>query len=188
MSKTFYVNLFHNGFFKFTGFKKSLENGESGGKHPVMLPMSTKLLKSVSRTAKRFPYELDETKNIRKFSSNKFEIAFLVPTRDVNNLSESDYEKSLWFRLTDSSEKRVEELKQKLDDKKDTIGKLRKEKRNLKSEEEERNKGQSSSTSTDSLKCPECGVSSPRSTWNDNRGACPNCGRAFVGDPGVQNV
>lgn len=186
MSKTFYVNLFHNGFFKFTGFKKKLENGETGGKRPVMITMGKGLSSSFIRTAKRFPYELDEEKNIRKFGSNRFEIAFLVPTSDVKNLSETDYKNSLWYKLAGSEDERVQDLEGQVSELQDEKGKLKKQLRNLRSEEEEQNKKSSSGGSRgNSLVCPDCGSSNPRSGWARNNGQCPACDMVYMNDPEV---
>lgn len=184
MSKTFYVNLFHNGFFRFTGFKKKLENGEDGGKRPVMLPMSTKILSSFKRTAKRFPYELDPKKNIKKFSVGDYEIAFLIPTSDVKGLSPSDYESSIWFELSGSEEERVQDLEQQVQNLEDELGKKKKTIRNLRSEEEEQNKGSSSSSSS-KLVCPQCRTASSETAWSNNGEVCPNCQQVHKDDPNV---
>lgn len=185
MSQTFYVNLFHNGFFNFSGFKKKLENGDSGGKRPVMLPISIKLSKSLVNNAKRFPYELDTEKNIRKFGSGSFEIAFLVPTKDVKNLSETDYRNSLWFKLAGSEDERVKELEVKVDELEDKLGTKNKRIRELTSEEEEQNKGSSKSGRSSGLTCPECGSSNPRNAWEVNSGQCPSCNMVYMNDPEV---
>lgn len=185
MSKTFYVNLFHNGFFRFTGFKKKLENAENGGKRPVMLPMSTKLVGSIAGKAVRFPYELDPEKNIKKFSSGEYEIAFLIPTKDVFGLSKSDLRSSLWYKLSGSEEDRVQELENQVESLEDEKGKLKKQLRNLRSEEDEREKGGSSSSSGNQLVCPDCGTPSSRTAWQNNGEICPSCGQVHMQDPGV---
>lgn len=185
MSNTFYVNLFHNGCLKFSGFKKRLENADGGGKRPVMLPVGTGISKGVTRTAKRFPYALDEKKNIRRFGSGGFDIAFLVPTRDVKNLTDTEFEESLWYKLTGSETGRLEELEETLDEKEDTIGKLKKQLRELREEEEEQNKGGTGRSSSGMLRCSSCRQSSSESQWKRNGGMCPNCNAVTMDDPDV---
>lgn len=185
MSKTFYVNLFHNGFFRFSGFKKKLENGEDGGKRPVMIPIGKGISSGLTKTAKRFPYELDEDKNIRKFSSGSFEIAFLIPTKDVKDLSDTDRENSIWHKLSGSEDERVQELEKQKQSLEDEKGKLKKQLRNLRSEEEEQNKSSSSSKRSSGLTCPDCGQSNPRSSWERNQGQCPGCNMVYMNDPEV---
>lgn len=186
MSKTFYVNLFHNGFFRYSGFKKERKPDSDGGFRPVMVPAKTSFLDAVKGSAKVFPYRLNE-ENVRTFSSRNFEIAFLVPTKNVPNLSEKDIENSLYYKLTGSDEKRQSELSEKVDELQDLIGKKNKKIRELQSEEEERNKGKSGSSQT-SLRCPECGSRNGESLWERNNSQCPSCNMSYVNDPEVQSV
>jgi len=186
MSKTFYVNLFHNGFFRYSGFKKERKPSENGGFHPVMVPTTTSLVKAVKRTAKMFPYRLTD-ENIRSFGSNEFEIAFLIPTENVPNLSQNDIEESLYYKLTGSDEERLSELRSQVSDLEDKLGKKNKKIRELQSEEEERNKG-GSNGSRKSLRCPQCGASNGKSLWERNNGECPDCRMSYMNDPEVQTV
>jgi hypothetical protein len=186
VSDTFYVNLFHNGFIKYSGFKKSLENSDREGVRPVMMPIKQGLKGLFSFNAVRFPYRLDKEKNIRKISVNDYEIAFLIPSRDVPNLTGNQFEDSIYFRLFGDNEGRIQELRDKVEGLEKDKGKLRKEIRELKEEEEEQNKGGSGST-RNSLQC-SCGASNPRSRWESNNGLCPSCGQVYVDDEKVRSV
>jgi len=180
MSKTFYVNLFHNGFLKYSGFKKALKPAEdSTAKRPEIVPINS------LRKAVKFPYSLDEQKNIVRISAGDVEVAFLVPTKDVPNLSTPQYEQSLYHRLVGSPSEEAEELRSKLEDKEKKIGKLKKDIRELEEEEEETGKGGNSSSRSE-LTCPECGVSSSKTSWNNNMGTCPSCNRVDMSDPEVR--
>ena len=179
MAKTFYVNLFHNGFLNYTGFKKSLSPDSEGGVRPVMMPINS------FRKAVEFPYRLDEDKNIKRFSSGDVEVAFLVPTRDVENLTDSQFERSLYYRLVGEQGSEAEELREKVEDLQDKIGTKKKRIRELEQEEEEKGKGGSQSRGSSSLRCPNCGQSNPRSSWENNRGLCPGCDMTSMDDPEV---
>lgn len=182
MSNTFVVNLFHNGLLKYTGFKKELKPDSDGGVRPRMVPIN------VFRKAKEFPYRLDEEKNIKKFSSGGVEVEFLVPTKDVPNLNEAQYENSLYYKLMGDSSSDAEDLRQKLRNKDKKIGKLKKELRQLEAEEEEQNKGGSRNSGGSSLRCPGCGQTNPRSSWSNNMGLCPTCGEYDESHREVQSV
>ena len=182
MSQTFYVNLFHNGFLKYSGFKKKLEYDERGGSRPVMLPINK------FRTAVRFPYRLDSDKNIRKISINGIEVAFLIPTRDVPKLNKEQYKDSIFYNLFGDNSERVEELRDQVSKLKKQKGKLKKEKRELEEEEEENNKGGSSSSRSSGLRCSKCGGTNSESAWQSNNGLCPQCNGTYVDDPEVQRV
>lgn len=183
MAKTFYLNLFHNSFLKYSGFKKELKPAEnSTGKRPVMVPINS------LRKAVKFPYALDEKKNIKKFSSGGIEVAFLCPTRNVANLTDTQYEDSLYYKLVGDTSSDAEELREKLDKKEKKIGLLKKEKRELEEEEEERNKGSSSRSNGSSLRCPSCGSSNAESRWDNNMGLCPTCDGVDKSNLEVQRV
>lgn len=180
MSKIFYLNLFHNGVLKFSGFKKDLENAEDTGKRPVMLPVKSSALKALMGGAKRFPYRLDEEKNIRKFGN----IHVLVPTRDVPGLTEAEYKNSLYYKLSGSDNKRIEELEDEISSKEKVIGTLKKKVDRLESEEEERGKSKSRGGGPEAT-CPDCGESRAVSSWRSNGGLCPNCERTSLQHPEV---
>lgn len=180
MTTTFYVNLFHNGFLKYTGFKKSLKADSEGGVRPVMLPINS------FRKAVKFPYRLNEEDNIKRFSSGEVEVAFLVPTSDVENLTDDQLNRSLYSKLVGDTGNEAEELRSKLKEKDNVIGMLRKQKRQLEQEEEEQNKGGSTSgRGGNGLKCPECGDSNSKSVWENNHGLCPSCQSVDMSNPGV---
>lgn len=182
MSDTFVVNLFHNGLLKFSGFKKGLDPDSDGGVRPEMVPIN------VFRKARKFPYRLDEDKNVKRFSSGSVDIEFLVPTKDVPNLTESQYKKSLYYRLVGESSSDAEDLREKLESKDKKIGKLQKKVRKLEAEEEEQGKGGSDRGSGRSLRCPNCGNTSPESQWDRNHGLCPSCDARDKSDMEVQSV
>jgi len=183
VSQTFYVNLFHNGFLKYSGFKKKLEYDERGGSRPVMLPINS------FKKAVRFPYRLDTDKNIRKVSINGVEVAFLVPSRDIENLTDQQFEDSIFYRLFGDSSEREEELREKLEAKEKELGKKKKKLRELQEEEEEQGKGSNgSSNGGTQLRCSKCGVESSESGWRSNNGLCPSCEQIYMDDPGVQRV
>lgn len=183
MSDTFVVNLFHNGLLKFSGFKKGMEPDSKGGVRPQVVPIN------VFRKARKFPYRLDEDKNVKRFSNGSVDIEFLVPTKDVPNLNESQYRKSLYYRLVGESGSDAEELREKLESKDKKIGKLKKELRKLEAEKEEQNKGGSGRGGGGrSLRCPECGSSNPESQWDRQGGVCPSCGLKDKMDMAVQSV
>jgi len=183
MSNTFVVNLFHNGLLEFTGFKKELKPDSDGGVRPRVVPIN------VFRKAREFPYRLDEEKNIKKFSSGGIEVEFLIPTKDVPNLSPSQYESSLYHKLIGEVGSSSEDLREKLKEKEKKIGKLKKQKRQLEAEEEEKNKGSSGSRGGgSSLRCPDCGSSNPESQWDRNHGLCPTCSSVDKSNMEVQRV
>ena len=173
------MNLFHNGFLKYSGFKKSLSPDSEGGVRPVMMPINS------FRNAVEFPYRLDEKKNIKRFSSGSIEVAFLVPTKDVENLTESQFERSLHYRLVGEDGAEAEELREKVENLQDKLGTKNKRIRELEQEEEEKSKGGSQSRGSSSLRCPSCQQSNPRSSWESNRGLCPSCDMTSMDDPEV---
>nr|ADE29285.1 hypothetical protein [uncultured virus] len=56
----------------------------------------------------------------------------------------------------------------------------------MEEEDEETGKGGSGRTRSE-LTCPECGVSSSKTSWNNNMGACPSCNRVDMSDPEVRS-
>lgn len=171
MTKEYIINLFHNDFLSYTGYKKEFKAHEDGGVVPVVMPIGS------FRTAKKFPYRIDRDKNIMSYDIGDYRVSFLIPTKDVSGLSEQELEQSIYYELfgEDSKQEQIDNLEETIESKEDEIGRLKNRLDNATQEEEEEGKSDTGNSANQMLTCSRCGEESSKQNWQRNQGWCPKC-------------
>lgn len=128
---------------------------------------------------KEYPYTLDPQKNVKKIPERNMWI--LIPTKDLEGLSEQDYKNSFYKNhIKPDEDELLEELREE-------NRKLRKKKNNLERqlnqevEEEEETLDVEGNSGPIMLRCKACSNESRKSSWEDDEKEgedyCPNCGQ-----------
>jgi len=159
------VDLF---FGNFHGRYAEKDKKTGNGRKPVVRPTN-------SFRTKIFDYPLQE-KNIHRKQNQ----VLLIPTPDVNGLSESEYENTLWAQCQDGENESLQELKQDKESLEKEKNKWKSKAQDLMEEKEEREKGRQTSSVT-RKKCGYCSETSTKSQWKsddkNDEGKCPECGK-----------
>lgn len=109
-----------------------------------------------------------------RYSVGAFDIIEIRNNSNIPGVHEDDE-----LLVSDTSE-RIKEFNREKDELKREVKKLRKENKRLMDEQEEKDKAKSDRRKKVSLECAECGMTNPRSFWENNRGRCPECRRGLI--------
>lgn len=150
---------------------------------PKIRPMGTKGSEIFSRP-KTFPYALDEEKNIEEYRTDAgFRVMILRPTKDIPELTEEEFKRTIGYRMNEDLEEKITNLKDEIDDLEKEKGTAEKKADDLREEREEWEKKEAAKSSSSSgIECDECGSTNPKSRWKDNDGYCPSCSDVALED------
>jgi hypothetical protein len=182
MSATIVIDLIHENPLDYTG--KVVEwNHTDHGKRPVIKPFSTSItevLNPLNTRKKEYPYFLKDEHCRNVSGVGIADVVFLIPDTNIHNFTDRDYQNSFYTnKIQDSDSKRVQRLREEIDELEDERNLLRKKLDRKVSEEEEEN---SQGTSGPPMyECSFCSESSRKTNWRDEdqkgEDLCPGCGQ-----------
>lgn len=151
----------------YRGRYAQIDKNTDQGRKPVIRPTN-------SVRTKVFPYPLEE-KNIIRHNG----MMVLVPTPDVEGLTEKEYEKTIFARIERTQDEELANLKEKRISLKKERNKWKNKYYDEIEEEPESDKGNSRG-SVSRYQCTYCSEVSSKSNWksddHNNEDKCPECG------------
>lgn len=185
MTQKFIFDMIHENPMKYSGVKKDWKHTDQG-KKPVIKPKTTsvsEILLPWKWNDTVYPYELQD-KNFKHVSGvGEVEMIVLIPTPDIPNYTDRDYRNSFYVsKMNQDESKRVQKLREELDEKEEELKTLRRDLDAAKAEEEESTDSQGSGPLM--LECNFCSKSSRKSAWEDEEKEgeefCPKCGQGTM--------
>jgi len=158
------------------GGEKDWDSDEDG-QYPVVMPLSTSVrddLKQMFNRVQTGDIPLDPQEHVVTLDNPKYgpPIKVLRPTRDMPDIN---YEQTLWYQLVGDIDEERQELIEENKDLRKEIGRLEKKVERLQEAEEEKEKRESSGSTSPKVPCPMCTEAFTEETWRNNDGACPSC-------------